>query len=91
MSFTYGSLGVKGDGDLTAGLGLLGSASIVDDRLVVLILALQGGQLIVFFFFRSWTSVMSTYVGEVPEGFTLAIWKRGGSWFRSWRLTFGPR
>lgn len=49
VSFTYRSLGVKGDGDLTAGLGLLGSASIVDDRLVVLILALQGGQLIVSF------------------------------------------
>jgi hypothetical protein len=42
VNFTYRSLGVKGDGDLAAGLGLLGSAGIVDDRLVVLILSLQG-------------------------------------------------
>lgn len=47
--FTYRSLGIKGNGDLAAGLGLLGSASIVDDRLVVLILALQDCQLFMLF------------------------------------------
>lgn len=34
-----GALGVQSDGDLTAGLGLLGGASIVNDGLVVLVLA----------------------------------------------------
>lgn len=34
-----GALGVEGDGDLTAGLGLLGGAGIVNDGLVVLVAA----------------------------------------------------
>lgn len=41
VTFTYRSLGVKGNGDLPARLGLLGGASIVNDRLVVLVFALK--------------------------------------------------
>lgn len=38
--FTYGTLGVQGNGNLAAGLGLFGSAGIVNDGLVVRVLAL---------------------------------------------------
>jgi hypothetical protein len=34
-----GALGVEGDGDLTAGLGLLGAAGVVNDGLVILVAA----------------------------------------------------
>lgn len=39
--FTYGTLGIQSNGKLTARLGLLGSAGIVNDRLVVCVLALK--------------------------------------------------
>lgn len=38
-----GALGVEGDGDLTAGLGLFGGAGVVNDGLVILVAAVLGG------------------------------------------------
>lgn len=61
--FTYGTLRVQSNGNLAAGLGLLGSAGIVDDRLVVRVLSLQAD--VSGMVLASQTSV-ETYVGEVP-------------------------
>lgn len=68
--FTYRSLGVQGNGNLAASLGLLGGASIVDDGLVVCVLALNHDSSAG----RSATRSMScTYVGEVPVIATVSL------------------
>lgn len=60
---TYRSLGVQGDGNLTTRLSLLGGAGVVNNRLVVRILALQA---FVSFRLKSAERTLGSYMGEVP-------------------------